>query len=110
MRYRLSVPVICRWKDENGARCLRRGWTRDISTHSVFVFCSDVPAVGTGVRLEFLFPPLEESAGGLRLRAVGEVVRVESASQGTGFAAVNEFTRFERSCATVATPHQRENG
>ena len=53
-------------------------------------------AAGTSVRLEFLFPSLEESSDGLRLRSVGEVVRVETGSQGTGFAAVSEFTRFER--------------
>jgi len=55
-----------------------------------------MPTLGTTVRLEFLFPPLEESSGELRLRAVGQVVRVENNGHGTGFAAVNEFTRFER--------------
>jgi len=96
MRYRLSIAVIFRWKDENGLRCLCKGFTRDISTHGVFVFSAEVPPVGTMVRLEFSFPPLGDSAGGLRLRSVGEVVRVETNGQGTGFAALNEFTRFER--------------
>jgi hypothetical protein len=96
MRYRLSVPVIFRWKNESGSRRICKGFTRDIGTQGVYVYSSDVPAVGTSVRLEFLFPSLEESADGLRLRSVGEVVRVESGSQGTGFAAVSEFTRFER--------------
>lgn len=95
-RYRLTIPVIFRWKNENGSRCICKGFTRDISTHAVFVFSAEPPPVGTAVRLEFLFPPLEESSGGLRLRSVGEVVRVETNGQGTGFAAVSEFTRFER--------------
>jgi hypothetical protein len=96
MRYRLSVPVLCRWKDETGARCLGKGFTRDISTQSVFVYCSELPAVGTTVRMEFMFPPLEENSSELRLRSVGQVVRVDNNGHGTGFAAVNEFTRFER--------------
>jgi hypothetical protein len=96
MRYRLSVPVVFRWKTEGGSRRISRGFTRDISTQGVFVFSPEIPAAGTSVRLEFLFPSLEESSDGLRLRSVGEVVRVETGSQGTGFAAVSEFTRFER--------------
>jgi len=96
VRYRLSVPVTCRWKDERGARCVSKGYTRDISTHGVFVFSADVPPVGAVVRLEFSFPPLEATSVGLRLRSVGEVVRVENNGQGTGFALVSEFTRFER--------------
>jgi hypothetical protein len=96
IRYRLSVPVVCRWKDENGSRCLAKGYTRDISTHGVFVFSSELPPMGATVRLEFSFPPLEESSEGLRLRSLGEVVRIETNGQGTGFALVSEFTRFER--------------
>jgi len=73
-----------------------KGYTRDISTRGVFVFMNEAPPAGTTVRLEFQFPPLEESSGGLHLKSVGEVVRVETNGQGTGFAAVSEFTRFER--------------
>jgi hypothetical protein len=75
---------------------MSKGYTRDISTHGVFVFSAEVPPVGTTVRLEFQFPPLEQSSGGLHLKSVGEIVRSESNGQATGFAAVSEFIRFER--------------
>ena len=96
IRYRVVVPVICRWRDQYGIRRIAEGTTRDISTRGAFVSCGMPPAPGAAVRLDMLFGFKECGEKGLRLHADGQVLRVDSGCESTGFAMLTDFTGLNR--------------
>lgn len=67
------------------------GFTRDISTGGVFVTSSTAPPLGTPIAVELHLPSLAPSGPGLRLRAEGQVVRVEGMQEQPGFAVAAHF-------------------
>lgn len=86
-RYRLELPVIFSWKDEQAERQEQVGLTRDLSARGAFVFATPAPPLDAHVKFKgFLLP------GGKALPAQicgeGNVVRVEPSSGSllTGFA------------------------
>jgi hypothetical protein len=54
-RFDLSVPVVYRWRDNQGSHEIG-GFSRDISRGEVFVIHSVAPAEGTQIDLEVLLP------------------------------------------------------
>jgi PilZ domain len=96
-RFVMSVPVLFRWKvDENEHRS--GGFTRDVSTFGVYVVCEDeCPELNAGVALEILLPRQDAQNVGLKLKSVGEVVRIERAGERKGFAVRTDFDNVPRS-------------
>ena len=93
VRYRLELPVVFSWKDEQGIRQQGKGVARDLSAGGVFLRTRACPPVGVPVQLHALLPRLEPSAPSLRMQAKGRVLRVETRARGRGwqgFAAVSE--------------------
>jgi len=92
VRFAIQMPVICRWKDQQGSAHEIGGFTRDISTAGLFVLSSAPPPDGTDIRVEVLLPALGGgSSRGLHLQSEGEVVRAEHREAATGFAVRCEF-------------------
>ncbi len=97
MRFRIVVPVICRWKDHEGCRHIAEGLTRDISARGAFVTCDSPPAAHIPVKLEVVLSTAgDESDKGLKLRGDGEVVRVDRSRESTGFAVCSDFSALTR--------------
>jgi PilZ domain-containing protein len=89
-RFSIRVPVIFRWKDEQGAARQEAGFTRDISTAGIFVYSAIAPPTDAVVELEVLLP-ISEHGQGTRLRAPGRMLRVEGAGGRAGFAVSSRF-------------------
>ncbi len=86
-RYYLEAPVVFNWKDTNNLSRRCEGTTRDISTKALFIQTRDCPSIGDQLRIEVMLPALDSSSG-VRLRAVGVVLRVQDSGQeAAGFAA-----------------------
>jgi hypothetical protein len=81
IRYVVEVPVRFQWKRE-GKMQEGEGLTRNISRDGLFVVGNLSPQVGDITSLEVSLRSVESPAPGVRLKAKGEVVRVE----GNGFA------------------------
>jgi hypothetical protein len=95
VRFRLSVPVVYRWRDRSKAKYEHAGLTRDIGAAGVYVICRVLPPNGAKVTLEVQLPSLEgETSRSFRLNAKGTVTRVEETGQETGFAAASPFKRL----------------
>ena len=91
VRFRIRLPVIFRWKDEQGGSQQNGGFTRDISTGGLFVYSLIPPPSGVTLELEVMLPALEQSGHGVRLRSEGRVLRIERKKERTGFAATGNF-------------------
>ena len=96
-RYDLRTRVRFSWKSPEGI-CREEGLTRDVSEAGIFVLTDFHPPVGTTIRFEVSF--LSASAQQVRIRAQGQVVRVETADQSQaqcGFAAATKTIKlFDR--------------
>jgi hypothetical protein len=89
IRYPLRTPVIYRWQDTTGLQQRARGWTRDISVAGAYVLSNQCPKKGEFVELTFKllgFGGQHDSRSKIRLEMRGEVVRVDFAQIGVGFA------------------------
>jgi PilZ domain len=94
-RYDLRTQVRFSWKGPDGVRHLKEGLTRDISEAGIFVLTDFRPPSGTRVWFEVSYP--SASAQQVRIRAHGQVVRVESADQSPGqggFAAATKVIKL----------------
>jgi hypothetical protein len=88
----MNAPVLFLWKDESGIGHQGGGFTRDISSNGVFVFCSaNCPPAGSDIAMEIAFPPLEDDVQGLQIKAQGRVVRVDQTEGPAGFAAATDL-------------------
>lgn len=91
-RFKLEVPVLFSWRDENGSRRRARGYTRDLSPGGMYLISPRCPPLGAVVGLDAFLPPLSESAPPWRMHSHGRVVRLERSPRGEGpggFAAVS---------------------
>ena len=91
IRYRMRVPVLFNWDDEEGTRRQNAGFTRDICTHGLFVYCSECPPIGIVLNLSVVLPPFGESDCEVHLNAEGTVIRTERKGDSSGFAVASEF-------------------
>jgi len=87
VRYPMRAVVLFKWTDADGVGLQDGGFTRDISTAGLFVYCDRPPPVKTAFSMEVLLPLFEAPHPGLRLMGQGVVVRVEEQKKQTGFAA-----------------------
>ena len=93
-RFILSVPVLFRWTADELER-QSAGFTRDVSTHGAYIVCDDkCPTMGTAVALELLLPLQDAQNVGLKLKSLGEVVRLECGGEQDGFAVMAEFVKI----------------
>ena len=89
-RYKLSAPVNFSWRNPGGSHHRGQGFTRDISSDGTFVLTDTCPPPGVLIQIEVLFPAMEKDSV-LKMRAQGEVLRVEAIAGGDtnrGFAAI----------------------
>ena len=92
VRYRLDLPVTFRWAAPCGERRLGMGFTRDISSASIFVFCENCPPTDAYVSCEvMLLRP--EGQGYCQIFASGRVLRAEQNVQRrvSGFALLGDM-------------------
>jgi len=98
-RYELHVPVICRWKDDQGSHELG-GFSRDISRWGVFVVSVVLPSEGTKMTVEIRLPALQARTQELRLQCDGALVWVQRGAATYGFAVECDFEASESSLTT----------
>lgn len=94
-RFTLGIPVIFEWKDERQVQCGGAGFSRDISIHGLFVLtASEAPPLATRLELTVLLPSLDQKGPGLRLRASGNIVRVQPTGEGLGLGIASALGDF----------------
>ena len=82
------------WTDEGGTLIQEPGFTRDISTGGLYVTCAKSPPVNVTVNLRIALPANKEILpSSLRLEATAKVIRLASAGEAGGFAAVGELAK-----------------
>jgi hypothetical protein len=103
VRYKLCLPVVFKWTDDNGLERQEAGFTRDISTGGLYVSCPKCPPINTTLLLEIVLPSKGEAlSGGLRLGATATIVRLATKIEEKGFAAVGELV--------MPQMHHHDNG
>jgi hypothetical protein len=97
-RYRLETPVNFSWNDPGDVRQRRKGFLKNISGGGILVSTHAPPPNGACIHFTVCLRPLFGDAR-LVIRAVGQVLRVKSASEAEGpteFAAsIKTFTLRE---------------
>ena len=91
IRYEMRVPVLFTWNDERGKKRQSAGFTRDICSRGLFVYCSECPPAGSVLNLSVVLPPFGESDSGVHLEAKGMVTRTERDRDRNGFAVASNF-------------------
>ncbi len=89
-RYKLTAPVNFSWRNPGGSHHKGEGFTRDISSEGAFILTDTCPPPGALIQIEVLFHAMERGSV-LKMRAQGEILRVEAVGGGdpnAGFAAV----------------------
>ena len=83
--------MLFSWNDH--AHHQNAGFTRDIGTGGVFIFARACPPRGSRLKVEIVVPLSKETGREIRLRCVGEVIRVELGSPYSqdGFAVAGDF-------------------
>ena len=76
VRYRLDLPVTFRWAAPCGEGHLGMGFTRDISSASIFVLCENCPPRDAYVSCEVMLSR-PEGQGYCQIFASGRVLRTE---------------------------------
>jgi len=84
IRFRISVPVLFRWAD--GTEHYDAGNSGNIGLGGMFIFASKCPPVGTQVEIEFAIPAFDRITRQLRFCFKGQVIRLETCYEVTGFA------------------------
>lgn len=82
-RFPLKLPVVFRWKADNGCIWQGRGVTRDISGEGVFITADFCPPVRTAVSLRMLLPT---TASGRQVRINADAVVLRADAGECGFA------------------------
>jgi hypothetical protein len=92
VRYRLDLPVTFRWASRCGEGRLGMGFTRDISSASIFVFCENCPPPDAYVSCEVMLSR-PEGQGYCQIFASGRVLRTEQNLQRrvSGFALLGDM-------------------
>lgn len=90
-RFLLRCPAIFEWTDQRGRQHVGAGFTRDVSTLGVFVLSTAAPPGEGTLQMQIMLPPPQPAEEGLKLQSEATVVRIESQSEGSGFAARSEF-------------------
>lgn len=76
VRYRLDLPVTFRWAAPGGESHLGMGFTRDISSSAIFVFCEHCPHENAQVSCEVMVSR-PGGQGYCQIIASGRVLRTE---------------------------------
>jgi hypothetical protein len=112
VRYPIMVPIVYFWKDALGARRQGDGATRDISAGGIYVVSNESPEKGAAIRFEVSLPALHSSGHPLRMRAAGEVVRLDTAEDvsmgeavAPGFAIRSKRFILRNGYCNYAEPH-----
>jgi len=75
-RFRLSAPVVFRWRDRDGNVQQGTGYSRDISARGIYICTpSKSPADNAILRYEVLLPTASDDDRALLFRAAGTVRR-----------------------------------
>ena len=74
VRYKLRLPVIFHWDD--GTEHTQGGFTHDVSMEGALILSAECPPIGSDIRIEMLFPPLDQSGETLRIQCTGKIIRV----------------------------------
>jgi hypothetical protein len=94
VRYNLCLPLVFEWTDAGGILIQEPGFTRDISTGGLYVTCAKSPPINSTVSLRIALPANKEILpSSLRLEATAKVIRLASAGEAGGFAAVGELAK-----------------
>ncbi len=101
LRFRLRVPVTYSWRLD-GAEVYGTGFSRDISTHGIFIVCDDLPPEKSTVQLEVSLPSENVQGSRICLRAAGQVVRTVDVGSTVGFAAGAKFILSKALTETVS--------
>ncbi len=80
-RYVLSCPAHYLWMSSDGFQQSSRGVTRDLGIDGVYVRGDRSPPVGAQVELSIALPNFEDTGYGMRLRGIGQVLRVEQETE-----------------------------
>ena len=95
LRFRLQLPVLTQWTDEEGHAQFGGGFTRDVCLRGVFVISSKLPPHGAMIGVTIVLPNAQAGSQELRLCSDGSVVRVEKAGRTVGYAISCDFTDIE---------------
>ena len=87
-RYVLSCPAQYKWVSPDGLPQSCTGVTRDLGITGAFVRGDRSPPLGAKVELSIALPNCEDTAVGMRLHGIGQVLRVDQQSEANtgGFA------------------------
>jgi len=80
-RYVLSCPAQYQWVSPDGLQQISKGITRDLGIGGVYVRGDRSPPVGAQVELSIAIPNFEDTGYGMRLRGIGQVLRVEQKTE-----------------------------
>jgi len=81
-RFPLCVPANFFWKDKLGEEHRAEGTTRDVSSSGAFIFTRLCPPPGAAVTVSISLPKISKNAHGMRIQALGNVMRVEASERG----------------------------
>jgi PilZ domain len=95
LRFRLQLPVVARWTDDEGQVRYGAGFSRDICDRGVFIISSERPPIGAMVSINVHLPYLRADLQEWHLQSVGSVVRVEQAADSAGYAVHCDFRGLE---------------
>jgi hypothetical protein len=97
VRYRLQLPVLFSWSDSEGKVKKSGGFTRDISTRGLYIVAETSPRAGAALECEVLLPISKNTRlGGVRLVAMGNVVRSGGGNEHHGFAVAGDLNTLRR--------------
>jgi hypothetical protein len=80
IRFALRAPVHFRWKDRDGIVHKGKGFTRDISSQSVYIYAESQPPADANIHIDILFSSLLEAHSPVQMSAGAKVIRVEPIS------------------------------
>jgi len=81
-RFPLCVPANFFWKDKLGEEHRAEGTTRDVSASGAFIITRLCPPPGAPVTVSISLPKISANAHAMRIRALGNVTRVEASERG----------------------------
>ena len=94
-RFRIRLPVLTQWTDDQGQVRYGGGFTRDICLHGLFVISSEPPSEATIVSVTVVLPNVRAGSQEVHLHSAGAIVRVERSDGTTGYAVDCHFRDIE---------------
>jgi hypothetical protein len=90
-RYRLRLPVLFSWLDDDGVLQSGNGCSGDISSRGIYVHSKCAPPRGRSVEVNIFLPQPAQEIRAAEIHAKGHVTRVDRdvRSEVCGFAAMN---------------------